>query len=256
MNLGLVWFRDDLRLADNPALEAALRSELAPVPIYIHAPDEESRWRPGAASDAWRHRSLGALGRGSRAGSGRDCRSSAGPSAATLAELVAADRRAGRVLESTLRARNRRGVTAASNARCAVFGVRGREQQREAHLRTVGARDAERRTVPPVLTVLALPRSSTGSCRRSRRRRGRCRPCATCPTASRSTASGSRSGCDWMLVSGRSGGPARPVRHRRSSRSRATCRPATARDAIAPICAPRRGCRRICISARSRPGAS
>ncbi len=57
----LVWFRNDLRLADNPALQAALDEGYAPVCIHIHAPDEEGDWAPGAASNAWRHRSLAAL---------------------------------------------------------------------------------------------------------------------------------------------------------------------------------------------------
>ncbi|MEO5628337.1 MAG: deoxyribodipyrimidine photo-lyase [Thermomonas sp.] len=57
----LVWFRNDLRLNDHPALQAALRSGFTPVPVYIHAPDEEGDWAPGAASNAWRHRSLLAL---------------------------------------------------------------------------------------------------------------------------------------------------------------------------------------------------
>ncbi len=57
----LVWFRRDLRLADNPALQAALDAGHVPVPVYIHAPDEEAPWAPGAASRAWLHRSLQAL---------------------------------------------------------------------------------------------------------------------------------------------------------------------------------------------------
>ncbi|KAA2286082.1 cryptochrome/photolyase family protein [Arenimonas fontis] len=57
----LVWFRRDLRLADNPALLAALDAGLAPVPVYIHAPEEESPWEPGAASRVWLDRSLRAL---------------------------------------------------------------------------------------------------------------------------------------------------------------------------------------------------
>lgn len=61
MTHALVWFRNDLRLADNPALQAALRADLVPVPVYIHAPQEEGDWAPGAASDAWRHHSLHAL---------------------------------------------------------------------------------------------------------------------------------------------------------------------------------------------------
>src|SRR5690606_14153649 len=57
----LVWFRNDLRLDDQPALRAALDAGQVPLCIYIHAPDEEGAWRPGAASDAWRQRSLAAL---------------------------------------------------------------------------------------------------------------------------------------------------------------------------------------------------
>lgn len=57
----LVWFRRDLRLADNPALQAALEAGHEVVPVYIHAPHEEGHWAPGAASNAWRHRSLAAL---------------------------------------------------------------------------------------------------------------------------------------------------------------------------------------------------
>ncbi|MEO6103313.1 MAG: deoxyribodipyrimidine photo-lyase [Pseudoxanthomonas sp.] len=57
----IVWFRNDLRLADNPALNAALEAGFTPVCAYLHAPEEEGQWPPGAASDAWRHLSLAAL---------------------------------------------------------------------------------------------------------------------------------------------------------------------------------------------------
>jgi deoxyribodipyrimidine photo-lyase len=57
----LVWFRRDLRLADNPALAAALAVCRTVIPVFVHAPDEEAPWQPGAASDAWVHRSLSAL---------------------------------------------------------------------------------------------------------------------------------------------------------------------------------------------------
>jgi deoxyribodipyrimidine photo-lyase len=57
----IVWFRRDLRLADNPALQAALDAGHAPIPVYIHAPEEERPWQPGAASQAWLHHSLAAL---------------------------------------------------------------------------------------------------------------------------------------------------------------------------------------------------
>ena len=61
MSVALVWFRRDLRLADNPALQAALRDGHTPVPVYVHAPDEEAPWAPGAATLWWLHHSLAAL---------------------------------------------------------------------------------------------------------------------------------------------------------------------------------------------------
>ena len=57
----LVWFRNDLRLADHPALQAALDGGYVPIPVYIHAPEEEGDWTPGAAVLAWRRKSLAAL---------------------------------------------------------------------------------------------------------------------------------------------------------------------------------------------------
>ncbi len=61
MGCAIVWLRQDLRLADQPALAAALDAGLAPIPVYIHAPEEEGGWAPGAASCAWLHHSLAAL---------------------------------------------------------------------------------------------------------------------------------------------------------------------------------------------------
>jgi deoxyribodipyrimidine photo-lyase len=58
---GLVWFRRDLRLADNAALRAALDACDRVVPVFIHAPDEEKPWQPGGASRWWLHHSLTAL---------------------------------------------------------------------------------------------------------------------------------------------------------------------------------------------------
>ena len=89
MAQALLWFRNDLRLADNPALQAILRAGLEPVPVYIHAPEEEGDWAPGAASNAWRAKSLAALDaelrkRGSRLQVFR------GPTQATLARLATA----------------------------------------------------------------------------------------------------------------------------------------------------------------------
>ncbi len=57
----LVWFRTDLRLADNSALQAAIEHGGGVVPVFIHAPDEEAPWQPGGASNWWLHQSLAAL---------------------------------------------------------------------------------------------------------------------------------------------------------------------------------------------------
>ena len=85
----LVWFRNDLRLDDQPALRAALDAGQVPVCVYIHAPDEEDPWRPGAASDAWRHRSLAALDADLRARGSR-LRIFSGPSLEVLGSIAAA----------------------------------------------------------------------------------------------------------------------------------------------------------------------
>lgn len=61
MSAVLVWFRRDLRLADNPALHAAAASGAAIVPVYIHAPEEEAPWEPGGASGWWLRHSVAAL---------------------------------------------------------------------------------------------------------------------------------------------------------------------------------------------------
>src|SRR5437868_11735797 len=61
MDTAILWLRRDLRLADNPALRAVLDAGLRPVFAYVHAPEEESPWQAGAASNAWLHRSLDAL---------------------------------------------------------------------------------------------------------------------------------------------------------------------------------------------------
>lgn len=57
----IVWFRQDLRLADNPALSAAIESGGPVIPVFIWAPDEEGPFPPGSASRWWLHRSLASL---------------------------------------------------------------------------------------------------------------------------------------------------------------------------------------------------
>ncbi|MBS0002741.1 MAG: deoxyribodipyrimidine photo-lyase [Thioalkalivibrio sp.] len=71
MGATLVWLRRDLRLSDQPALVAAAERGEPVIPVFIHAPEEEAPWEPGAASNWWLHHSLERLGatlenRGSR----------------------------------------------------------------------------------------------------------------------------------------------------------------------------------------------
>jgi len=57
----IAWFRQDLRVADNPALTAAAESGRPVLPIYILDDEHAGDWRMGAASRWWLHQSLAAL---------------------------------------------------------------------------------------------------------------------------------------------------------------------------------------------------
>lgn len=81
----IVWLRQDLRLADNPALAEAAAAGRPVLPVYVL--DDAPPWAPGAATRVWLHASLAALGaaleaRGSRLVLRR------GPAGSTLADLV------------------------------------------------------------------------------------------------------------------------------------------------------------------------
>ncbi len=56
----LVLFRQDLRLADNPALQAGLAHGPV-IPVYVLDDETPDAWRLGGASRWWLHRSLAAL---------------------------------------------------------------------------------------------------------------------------------------------------------------------------------------------------
>ncbi|MBK1644733.1 deoxyribodipyrimidine photolyase [Thiocapsa imhoffii] len=60
-NTAILWFRRDLRLDDNPALHGCLSDCDHLLPLYIHEPEEEAPWVPGAASRWWLHGSLAQL---------------------------------------------------------------------------------------------------------------------------------------------------------------------------------------------------
>jgi deoxyribodipyrimidine photo-lyase len=57
----IVWFRNDLRLDDNPALTAAARSDAPLVALYVLDDDNAGAWRMGGASRWWLHHSLSSL---------------------------------------------------------------------------------------------------------------------------------------------------------------------------------------------------
>ena len=54
----IIWFRQDLRLEDNPAWIRAVESGCAIVPVYLWAPEEAGAWAPGGASRWWLHAAL------------------------------------------------------------------------------------------------------------------------------------------------------------------------------------------------------
>lgn len=57
----IVWFRQDLRLQDNPALAAAVDSGETVIPVYILDDVSPDPWIMGGASRWWLHQSLQAL---------------------------------------------------------------------------------------------------------------------------------------------------------------------------------------------------
>jgi deoxyribodipyrimidine photo-lyase len=57
----IVWYRRDLRLADHPALQAAVAAGGPVVPVHIWSPQEDGDWPLGAAARWWLHHSLAAL---------------------------------------------------------------------------------------------------------------------------------------------------------------------------------------------------
>lgn len=87
----LVWFRQDLRLADNPALIAAAAGGRPVLPLFVLDDEAPGRWRLGGAARWWLHHSLDALGRAIGARGGRLVLRR-GLAAAVIDELIAAHR--------------------------------------------------------------------------------------------------------------------------------------------------------------------
>ena len=69
----IVWFRRDLRLADNLALTEAAASGAPVLPLYILDDDTPGEFRPGGASRWWLHGSLASLASDFRAKGGALC---------------------------------------------------------------------------------------------------------------------------------------------------------------------------------------
>ena len=57
----ILWFRQDLRLSDNPALHEAVKTGAPVIPVYILDDDNAGEWKMGGASRVWLHHSLTAL---------------------------------------------------------------------------------------------------------------------------------------------------------------------------------------------------
>ena len=84
----LLWFRRDLRLADNPALAAAMARGKPVVPVFILDDEDSASWSPGAASRWWLHGSLDALAKALKT-CGNRLILRCGPAEQTLEKLVA-----------------------------------------------------------------------------------------------------------------------------------------------------------------------
>lgn len=116
----LVWFRQDLRLNDNPALAAAIERREAVIPLFVRDESGLEEERPGAASRWWLHHSLASLDaalreRGSRLVIAR------GPAANALVRLV-----------------RETGATAVHWNRCYEPGAVARDTKLKAELKAAG----------------------------------------------------------------------------------------------------------------------
>lgn len=83
----IVWFRLDLRLADNPALVAAAETGCPVIPVYIWSPKEEGTWSPGSASCYWLHHALLSLDKELR-NKGSKLIHRAGPCQSSLQKII------------------------------------------------------------------------------------------------------------------------------------------------------------------------
>jgi deoxyribodipyrimidine photo-lyase len=115
----LLWFRHDLRLADHPALAAAMAGGRAVLPVFVLDDEAAGAARPGGAARWWLHRSLDSLGR-DLAARGAPLLLARGRAETVLPALAAAigaaEVHAGRAHEPWARAQSRRVHEALSGA--------------------------------------------------------------------------------------------------------------------------------------------
>jgi deoxyribodipyrimidine photo-lyase len=84
----VVWFRDDLRLADQAALQAAVETGRRVLPVFVLDDAAAGNWALGGASRWWLHHSLASL-RASLAARGVGLTLRRGGSIAVIGEIVA-----------------------------------------------------------------------------------------------------------------------------------------------------------------------
>lgn len=61
MNASIIWFRQDLRINDNPALTAAVNADKPVLPIYILDDENAGPWKTGSAGRVWLYHALNDL---------------------------------------------------------------------------------------------------------------------------------------------------------------------------------------------------
>jgi deoxyribodipyrimidine photo-lyase len=88
MKPAIVWFREDLRLADNPALSDACARGAPLVCLYVLDEDRSDSWSVGAASRWWLHHALAALAQ-TLAGYGGKLVLRRGPAAEVVKAVIA-----------------------------------------------------------------------------------------------------------------------------------------------------------------------
>lgn len=89
MNPIIVWFRQDLRLADNPALRFAAKSGRPVICLYILDDETPGAWKWGGAARWWLHHSLAALDQNLRRHDGGNLILRRGPAERILPAVIA-----------------------------------------------------------------------------------------------------------------------------------------------------------------------